>query len=281
MPSQPNLNASEIDSLLTRALETVGQARSAGQVWSALPKALRPAKPTVEERLTNMARDGRVYRWPGGRSPHFALRPYSQRVREQVLDALSRTPMSEAQLRKIVGVAGARELKKSLVELVGEGRVHVWPRRARQRGATYATTRANALDYMRDEIEDLLRGLQKRGFTREQLLSALARFAGGGSADGRAGAPDVDPATRILQALHELNPQVRQGALVYLPHLRHAVSGEIPDKLDFDRLLLSLFAQGKIELQSHAVPAQINAQERDLMIPDGHGSYYMAIGLRV
>jgi hypothetical protein len=279
MPSRSNLNTSELDGLLTRALETAGQARSAGQVWSALPKALRPAKPTVEERLTNMARDGRVHRWPGGRSPQFALRPYSQRVREQVLEALSRAPMSEAQLRKAVGKAGAGELKKSLAGLVGEGRIHAWPRR--QGSAKYATVAADALEYLREALEQLLRAQQERGFTREQLLAALARFAGAAVPERRATATVVDPTARILQALHELNPQVRQGALVYLPHLRHAVSGEIPDKVTFDRLLLGLFAQGKIQLQSHPVPAQINPQERELMIPDGHGSYYMATGLRV
>ena len=84
----------------------------------------------------------------------------------------------------------------------------------------------------------------------------------------------------IARALARENPQsVSQGALVYLPKLRAAMSAALPGK-EFDRALLRLFRRGDLELQSHAVPSQMKPEEKAQSIQDGHGSYYMAVGVR-
>jgi hypothetical protein len=69
--------------------------------------------------------------------------------------------------------------------------------------------------------------------------------------------------------------------LVYLPELRQALRHHFPDKRSFDQAILWLAQQGKVQLQSHDLPSQLSHEEREAMIDNGRGSYFMAVGLRM
>jgi hypothetical protein len=80
--------------------------------------------------------------------------------------------------------------------------------------------------------------------------------------------------------MKRLEPQVTQGALVYIPHVRQGLAGRFSEKTAFDRAVLALAAQRRVQVQTHPVPSQLTEAEREAMVPNGTGGYYIAIGLR-
>jgi hypothetical protein len=115
-----------------------------------------------------------------------------------------------------------------------------------------------------------------RGAGVEAVRAAMARWAGAATAS----TPTLAPSHVVLETMRELNPRVAEGDLVYVPHLRTALRDHFPDKVAFDRAVLALAEQRVVHLQSHPVPSQIKREERESMIDDGSGSFYMSIGLR-
>ena len=129
---------------------------------------------------------------------------------------------------------------------------------------------------LRPALRALFEQMAARGFGEAAVRAALSRQLLGAKPVSAVSRPD--PAMLIAR-LRELNPQVDGGALVYLPHLRTAMRDALPEKSDFDRFVLSLLEQRRLQLQSHPVPSQLTPEERESMIEDGRGSFYMAIGL--
>jgi len=72
--------------------------------------------------------------------------------------------------------------------------------------------------------------------------------------------------------------QTREDALVWV---RQALHERFADKTSFDRMILRLAEQGRVQLQSHDLPSQLSPEEREAMIPNPWGGYYMAIGIRM
>jgi len=268
------LSSEELDGLLQRTLAQAGEALTLPAIERALPSGLRPARSTLAARLAALARDGRAHRWPG-RRPQYAARPYADYLRGWLLETLGEKPQSLSDLRKRVPASAHATLSATLGELRRDGKLFLRPPLHHQRSARHSTRAPDPLEYLRRPVEAELKKLQKKGFSREALLEALVRFAGGPAAS----APEAEPADRVLEALVQLNPKVREGDLVFLPHLRHTLSDEM-DRASFDRAVLALLTQGRIQLQAHPVPGQLEAAEREAMIPDGRGSCFMAIGLR-
>jgi hypothetical protein len=281
----PQLSRDEVDRLLEEAVRKSDGAIHASNVAQALPKGLRPPPETIKERLAQLARDGRVHRWPRGRSPHYAARPYAEELQEWLLETLAAKPQTAPQLRKLKSVppAATKIFSAVLADLTRTGKVFKHP--TLDRVQRYSTHPPDALEYIRGPLDSEIKKLQKKGFTEEALLDALRRYSGG-TVVAPMKRPGVDGTSRsvagerVLAALEELNPKVRDGDLVYIPHLRQALAADLPDKLEFNKAVLALNAQGRVQLQSHPVPSQLNDHEKESMIPDGRGSWYMAIGLR-
>jgi hypothetical protein len=78
-----------------------------------------------------------------------------------------------------------------------------------------------------------------------------------------------------------IKPAAAQGALVYIPDLRKALQDTFPNKDSFDQAILNLAKLEKVQLQSHSLPAELTEEQRQAMIDNRRGSYFMAIGIRV
>ena len=72
-------------------------------------------------------------------------------------------------------------------------------------------------------------------------------------------------------------PSAAKQAPVWLPDLRNALD---LSKDTFDRAVLILAKQGKVFLNKHAHPAQMTDTEKETMIADGQGNYYVVVVLR-
>jgi hypothetical protein len=85
----------------------------------------------------------------------------------------------------------------------------------------------------------------------------------------------------VFKAMKSLKPSAAQGALVYLPDLRNALREVFPDKESFDRAILNLAENEKIQLQSHSLPSELSNENKAAMIDNNRGSYFMAVGIRM
>jgi hypothetical protein len=192
-----------------------------------------------------------------------------------VLLALAAEPLSQAEIKTKVA-AGAKPLvKAALADLVKERAVLKHPKLGRR--LPFGLGPPRAADYLPAELAGAFKRLMKLGFEEEELQRALRRHAGALEPER---VPTSDAAA-ILAAMSRLNNQASRGALVYVSELRASLVGEYADKESFDQAVLTLAKQGKVQLQAHAWPGRLSEEERDLLVPDGRGGFFDAIGLRL
>jgi hypothetical protein len=261
-----SVEAAERDDLIRRFVAGADEPVPAGRIGAALPSAYRLSVPELRRELARLVETGQLHAWPGRR---YASRPHAELLAERLLAAVARQGrLTRAEAGKVAGKTAVKVLQR----LAEQGRLFLHPRLGR-RGPAWQADPPDALEHARPLLDGVIETLQKKGFGREAALQAMARHAG-------AVPKRTDPSQAVLDAIAQLDPRTATGALVFLPHLRHALSDHFPDKLSFDRALLALLAQGRVELQSHPVPSQLNEAERASMIDNGRGSFYMAVGLR-
>jgi hypothetical protein len=71
-----------------------------------------------------------------------------------------------------------------------------------------------------------------------------------------------------------LQPLGQKRALVSIRELRRSVG---LTKIVFDRVVLSLALQGKVALHHHDFPSSLSPDERDELVRDEQGTYYVGI----
>jgi hypothetical protein len=108
-----------------------------------------------------------------------------------------------------------------------------------------------------------------------QLLEAAGISFG--SAPGGDETPAAAMAPDLIGVMRQIEPGVDRGALVGARDLRRAVRMQ---KTQFDRAVLELARQGRLSLHRHDYPASLSAAEREELVTDGSGSYYVGMALR-
>jgi hypothetical protein len=286
----------EIDRLLARAVAAAPDGLTPAKARAALPKASRPPADVVAARLHAQADRGEIHRWPG-RSARFATVALDDLVRQQLVVQLETgDALTATQLARHVVAAGRPRVRAVLAALVSEQRAHEHPPRGAGRTPLFSRLPADPRDYLSPDLDKLLARVARKGFALDAVRDAVRRWlhaddprggpvasyerAAAAQQEVLASGPVPDPTGDIVAMMLELNPQARHGALVYLPHLRHAVSDRFRDKLSFDRAILALRARGCLQLQTYPVPSELTPAERDAMVADGTGGFYMAAGLR-
>lgn len=84
---------------------------------------------------------------------------------------------------------------------------------------------------------------------------------------------DVD----LLTLMKRIEPAAENGALVPARDLRRAANIE---KTRFDHAVLDLARQGRVMLHRHDFAAGLSEAERDELVTDGRGTYYVGMALR-
>ena len=83
---------------------------------------------------------------------------------------------------------------------------------------------------------------------------------------------DLEPL--ILKGITRLQPPGQRRALVSVRELRRSVGLA---KSDFDRVVLSLAVKGKVALHHHDFPSSLSPEEREELVRDEQGTYYVGI----
>ena len=265
----------DLDSFLETALIRADEPLNLAAVIKALPAGKKPKQEEVRARLHGLVDAGRIHRWPG-KAEKFAALSAQSLAREQVLRALSRGPLTESEIKGKLPTSLKTLVKSALGALVAEKTVTKHPKLGTRQ--PFGVGPPAAADYLPAEIAKAFKQLMKLGFGEPELRAALRRYAGG--VEEVVGPTDAG-AQEILAAMPRLNHQASRGALVYVAELRAALTQRFPDKPSFDRAVLELAEQGKVQLQSHAWPGRLSEGDKQALIPNGHGGFFDAIGLRL
>jgi hypothetical protein len=224
-----------------------------------------------------------------GRTDKYVAAPVEVWARSHLLELLAEGPRAEAALKKSLTRAHDH-LYSGLVEaLLRTGRIHRHPPFTRGR-SLLALDPPDVTAYVGAELDNLMNTLAAKGFAAAALKAAMLRHlgapapgaaAGGGVPAAGAGTPiaaERPPAEAVIEAMHRLEPRVNEGAAVSIARLRDVLSARC-DKGAFDGAVLSLLKRGVLELQSHAWPARLSAEEKSLLIDNGQGGWFDSAAL--
>ncbi len=204
--------------------------------------------------------------------------------RRRVLETLKlKGPLAPAKLQTSLKDLDKGQLDRVLRSLEEGGAVFRHP--PRKTGPDLIGNRPPAPeDYLKDvrtqltKVVKTLRGANVPFDALRRAVVQLAEAAGipfGGAPTSPAPAK---PANVDLVALMlRLEPGAGRGALVGARDLRRAA--EMP-KTQFDELVLQLARDGRLSLHRHDYPASLSAAERDELVADAHGQFYVGIALR-
>ncbi len=112
-----------------------------------------------------------------------------------------------------------------------------------------------------------------------QMIEGAGVSLGTWSAGGHAATPPVPATTAVdlIAIMCRIEPGAERGALVGARDLRRHAG--LP-KAAFDEAVLQLSRQGRVSLHRHDYPASLSPEERDELVTDGLGNYYVGVALR-
>jgi hypothetical protein len=126
------------------------------------------------------------------------------------------------------------------------------------------------------QMTALCRRLERVGVAPDRVFAVLRE-----KIDPEGRPPRVEElAESLLKTAVELKPSAREGALVLLPDLWHAVRSSVADKSDFDRAVLHLAKLGRVDLHKHDHPTSLSPRDRTELVTDGLGSWFVGLALR-
>jgi hypothetical protein len=194
---------------------------------------------------------------------------------ELLRDSAMTSPAIQKKLPRSVLGCPAKQRPKlinaRLTALVQSGRLYKYPRLGKFRSVKYSAQPAAAGDFvagLRKQLDGLAKALAAAGVTRDDLLSALREMV----APERSGADDLQ--LRILEYLKEKPGGMSVG------RLRQEFGLPAGRKASFDAAVLALYQQRRVYLDRHDFPQGLDQAERDELVTDGSGNYFVVIGLR-
>jgi hypothetical protein len=200
----------------------------------------------------------------------------------------------------------APEVSHILERLLAERRLYRWPKSGKLKERVGLTPPAPQ-DYLDDLKKPLTKPLAK---LQSEVFKFAARFEALGVPSGHALAsaqrwlaaelalpalssspeegqqpeplrqPQPDLPDLIFRRIVQLEPAAANGAPVSVRALRRALAAELPDKQAFDRFLLQMAREYRVDLQRHDFPGALEPEERQALVADDYGNFYIGISLR-
>jgi hypothetical protein len=82
---------------------------------------------------------------------------------------------------------------------------------------------------------------------------------------------------QLLELMDQMEPAI--GALISLGSLRRQAT--YIDRADFDDAIIDMATDGVVNLHRHDYPASLTKEEKEDMVPDGRGGYFIGVVRRV
>jgi len=238
----------------------------------------------VETALNELADRGRLYLWQPGKALYFCLSEPRKMALDTILNALAAGPLTEKELIGLLRKRLPGYQAKDLKELLSYSKqVYEYPKYGKVK-AKYGLEPPEPGLYLgkaMQEITAVQRLLAHFQISLEAIHHALGRELGleHATREPSTERPKGEIASHnaerfILEAITRVQPSGQRRALVSVRELRRSVS--LPKNV-FDKIVLSLALQGKVALHHHDFPSSLSPDERDELVRDEQGTYYVGI----
>jgi len=197
-------------------------------------------------------------------------------------------PQTEAQLAKAAGGLSADQFQQVFQEALAARELWRQPPLGKTKKVLFALTVPQPEIYLRDvgnQLATVVSQLLSANVSQLVLRRALVQVmeASGVPFSLVAGSTDESPPPAVsrtvdlIALMRRIEPGADRGALVGARDLRRAARY---DKVEFDRAVLELSRQGRLSLHRHDYAASLSPAERDELVTDGDGTYYVGMALR-
>jgi len=220
----------------------------------------------------------------GPRYWHRDQREFAQRCIVRLLE--DKGPQGEAAVKRAVKWLGGNQFRELIQELIATRTVFVHPPVGTSKKITYGCRPPSPMQYM-VKLESALRTvvsqLKAAGVGDDALRQCILQMAEtAGVSLGRqpsSVAPREPQREEIdlIAAMKRIESGAERGALITARDLRRAAG---LGKAEFDRAALELARSGRLVLHQHDYPAGLTPAERDDLIADDRGNYYVGLALR-
>jgi hypothetical protein len=316
MSTVPVGTDAELAEVLVAALERAEEPLPLSKLAEQAPIPFRKARDRFEPILNDLTARGRLFRFSAYRAKgsRFWARDQSHYARELIVGMVAQKgPQRPNELWKPLQTRlkdwSKEQFAALLPALIQESRIRELPALPGTKVKRLSIHPPNPSEYLGKVFEksvakplrkiiDLLREagappaelLKDANALWRETLTALALGPDAERAtDTPTRTPPSLPEVNITQALAEefilqgmlfLKPNAAQGAMVALPDLRRHLYDALPSKEAFDAAVLRLAEQRRVDLHFHSFPASIGEAEKQALVMDKKGTYYMGIVLR-
>jgi len=246
--------------------------------------ALKVPLELIHFALEELVGKGRVYVWQPGKSPSYCLAEPRSAALDIIRNALARGPLTEKDLvnrvRKDLPGYQTKHFREHVSSSQG---IFEHPKYGKVK-TQYGLKPPEPGPYLTRAVQEVLsvhKLLAPFDIPLEAVHDALRRELGlGRKPEPSTGKPLQGQETSreaealILDGISRLQPPGQKRALVSIRELRRSLNLE---KGVFDRAVLSLALRGNVALHHHDFPSSLNTAEREELVRDEQGTYYIGI----
>jgi hypothetical protein len=246
--------------------------------------AMKQPPKIIQSALEELIGTGRAHVWQPGKTPHFCLFKPRDAAVDMIVRALADGPLTEKELitwvRKKLPGYQAKHLREHISQSDG---IFEHPKHGKVK-TRYGLRPAEPGPYLIKAVQEVLsvhKLLAPFHVSFEAIHDALWHELGLKHGERaliqerpQAGRPSREAQPLILEGITRLQPHGQRRALVSIRELRRSVGLA---KSVFDEAVLSLALQGKVALHHHDFPASLSPDERDELVRDEQGTYYVGI----
>ncbi|MCI0390127.1 MAG: hypothetical protein MOB07_15355 [Acidobacteria bacterium] len=276
MPNIPPSHTEAADFAL-RALRRSSQPLTVTELEKAIPMSALKSKKELPQLLKQMVNAGQI-RSHKARSSVYWLPSLEDQASARIIKALSEAPLTRSDLKSKLRslLTGWPQPKRDemLALLVKEKRVYKVSSLTGKIELFSARPELTPRDYVRMALQMVVAKLKPMGFTPEQVFTTAQDLL---ERELTAEKPSVDLDQTVLERMIHLKLAVANGAPISLTELRHSLPSETSVKPYFDRVVLRLAAEGTIVLHRHDYPDRLSRRERDALVSDERGNYFIGV----
>lgn len=274
------------------AMQHADEPCTARELISRLVVPLKFTEGALTEILNEYVSAGTLYDFPpksAKSKPRYWNRHPLEFGRLAILKTLdAKGPQTEANLKKATRGFSEVQFRQSLRDAIATGDVWRHPPLGKSNQELFGRRPPSPDPYLRDvgeQLTTIVARLIAARVSPDDLRRALVQIyeaagvpfvAIAASSRETAAASSVFPVD-LIGLMRRIEPGADRGALVGSRDLRRAARLGKPE---FDRAVLELARQGRLSLHRHDYATSLSPTERDELVTDGDGTYYVGMAVR-
>lgn len=199
----------------------------------------------------------------------------------------SKGPQAKAKLKSSAKVISSDQFEQAFQTLLESRRVNEHPAVGKSKTLKYGVQPPDPEPYLKETGQQLVKVVElllAASVPRDELARVVLQWV------NRAGLMLADPLVTatvptsgasqeldLIMLMRQIEPGAERGALVTARELRRAAN---LDKAVFDRSVIDLARSGRLMLHRHDHASGLDSHERDELVTDGAGAYYVGMALR-